>query len=118
MGVSFGAQVIDETSMRAIWTYFALSLLVIAFAAMAFTLTATDFEAGITMAIAFFANAAPVYEALVPPSFATDPANQVWPQLLALPASAKWSAIVVMTLGRLEVMVVFAVLNLRYWMRR
>ena len=78
----FGAQVIDETSMRAIWTYFALSLLVIAFAAMAFTLTATDFEAGITMAIAFFANAAPVYEALVPPSFATDPANQVWPQLL------------------------------------
>ena len=104
--------------MRAIWTYFALSLLVIAFAAMAFTLTATDFEAGITMAIAFFANAAPVYEALVPPSFATDPANQVWPQLLALPASAKLSAIVVMTLGRLEVMVVFAVLNLRYWMHR
>jgi len=114
----FGPQVIDEKSMRAIWTYFALSLLIIAFAAMAFTLYATDFEGGITMAIAFFSNAAPVYEALVPPSFVTDPENQVWPQFIAMPVSAKLAGIAIMTLGRLEVMIVFAVLNLRYWMSR
>lgn len=114
----FGRQTIEEESMRAIWTYFALSLLVIAMAALALTLTAASFEGGITLAVAFFANAGPVYDALIPLSYATDPGNAVWPQIAALPVLAKLAAIVIMTLGRLEVMVVFAVLNLRYWMSR
>lgn len=114
----FGKQVIDDASMRAIWTYFALSLLMIALAAMALTFTATEFEGGITMAIAFFSNAGPVYEALIPVSYTTEPANQAWPQFAALPVSAKLTGIVVMTLGRLEVMIVFAILNIRYWMSR
>lgn len=114
----FGKQIIDEAGMGAIWTYFVLSLLVIATGAMALTLTATDFEAGATLAISLFANAGPVYEALIPPAFATDPSNEAWPQLASLSASAKLAAILVMTLGRLEVMVVFAVLNIRYWMYR
>ncbi|KGF66994.1 hypothetical protein LL06_24860 [Hoeflea sp. BAL378] len=114
----FGRHVIDEQSMRAIWTYFALSLLIIAVSAMALTFTATGFDGGIAMAVAFFANAGPVYEALMPPVYTTEPLNQVWPHLAAMPASAKLAAIVVMTLGRLEVMVVFAVLNVRYWINR
>ncbi len=114
----FGRYLIDEKSMRAIWTYFALSLLVIAFAALVFTLTATDFEAGVTIAIALFSNAGPVYEALTPPVFATDPDNGAWPTLTVMTASAKLAGIVLMTLGRLEVMVVFAVLNVRYWLTR
>jgi trk system potassium uptake protein TrkH len=114
----FGRYLVDEPSMRAIWTYFALSLLIIAAAAMAFTLTATDFEAGITIAIAMFSNAGPVYDALVPAPFATDPTNVAWPHMAAMPPTAKIAGIVVMTLGRLEVMVVFAVLNLRYWLNR
>lgn len=118
INLRFGSQIIDEPSMRAIWTYFALSLLVICAAAMALTLTATNFEGGITMAVAFFANAGPVYDALIPPSYATDPGNQVWPQIAALPVMAKLAAIATMTLGRLEVMVIFAVLNIRYWMNR
>jgi trk system potassium uptake protein TrkH len=48
----------------------------------------------------------------------TAPENQVWPQFQSLPVSAKISAVVIMTLGRLEVMIVFAVLNIRYWMSR
>jgi len=118
MTLRFGSQTIDEQSMRAIWTYFALSLLVIAMAAMALTMFAASSEGGITMAVAFFANAGPVYDALIPPSYATDPGNQAWPQIAALPATAKLAAIATMTLGRLEVMVVFAVLNIRYWMSR
>ncbi|MBC7280465.1 potassium transporter TrkG [Hoeflea sp.] len=114
----FGRHTIDEESMRAIWTYFALSMLIIAFASLAFTLSAAHFEGGITMAVAFFANAGPVYEAMIPLAYATDPANDVWPQFAAMSASAKLAAIAVMTLGRLEVMVVFAVLNVRYWMTR
>ncbi|GAB5460974.1 MULTISPECIES: potassium transporter TrkG [Hoeflea] len=114
----FGRQVINENSMRAIWTYFSLSLLIVAFSAMALTFEATDFEGGLTMAIAFFSNAGPVYEALIPPAYVTAPENQVWPQFQALPVSAKISAVVIMTLGRLEVMIVFAVLNIRYWMSR
>ncbi|WP_339764377.1 potassium transporter TrkG [uncultured Hoeflea sp.] len=114
----FGRQIIDEKSMQAIWTYFSLSLLIVAFGAMALTLETTDFEGGITMAIAFFSNAGPVYEALIPPSYVTDPANQLWPQFQAMPVSAKITAVVIMTLGRMEVMIVFAVLNVRYWMSR
>jgi trk system potassium uptake protein TrkH len=114
----FGRYLIDETSMRAIWTYFALSLLVIAFSALIFTFTATDFEAGVTVAIALFSNAGPVYEALTPPVFTTEPVNGIWPSLTAMPASAKLAGLVLMTLGRLEVMVVFAVLNVRYWLTR
>ena len=70
------------------------------------------------MAVAFFANAGPVYDAMIPLAYATEPANEAWPQFAAMPMSAKLAAIVVMTLGRLEVMVVFAVLNVRYWMNR
>ncbi|OCW58185.1 potassium transporter TrkG [Hoeflea olei] len=114
----FGRHIIDEQSMRAIWTYFALSLLIIAATSMAFTFTAAGFEGGIALSAAFFSNAGPVYEALIPPVYATDPLNQEWPQLSALPASAKLVAIAAMTLGRLEVMVIFTVLNIRYWMQR
>ena len=114
----FGRQIIEETSMRAIWTYFTLSLLIIALAAMGLSFSATDFEGGITMAIALFSNAGPVYEALIPPSYATAPDNQLWPQYGAMPVSAKLTSIAVMTLGRLEVMIVFAVLNIRYWLSR
>jgi trk system potassium uptake protein TrkH len=114
----FGRHIINEKSMQAIWTYFSLSLLIVAFGAMALTLETTDFEGGITMAIAFFSNAGPVYEALIPPSFVTEPANQLWPQFQAMPVSAKITAVVLMTLGRMEVMIVFAVLNVRYWMSR
>lgn len=114
----FGRYLIDEVSMRAIWTYFALSLLVIACAALIFTLAATDFEAGITMAISLFSNAGPVYEAVIPPAFTTDPGNEIWPHFAAMPASAKLAGILLMTLGRLEVLVFFAVLNLRYWFTR
>lgn len=114
----FGRQIIDEKSMRAIWTYFSLSLLIVAFGAMALTLEAADFEGGITMAIAFFSNAGPVYEALIPQAYVTEPANHAWPQFQAMPVSAKITAVVIMTLGRMEVMIVFAVLNVRYWMSR
>ena len=114
----FGRQIIEERSMRAIWTYFSLSLLIVAFGAMALTFEATDFEGGVTMAISFFSNAGPVYEALIPPSYITSPDNQVWPQFQAMPVSGKITAIVMMTLGRLEVMIVFAVLNVRYWISR
>ena len=55
---------------------------------------------------------------MIPLAYATEPANEAWPQFAAMPMSAKLAAIVVMTLGRLEVMVVFAVLNVRYWMNR
>ena len=104
--------------MRAIWTYFSLALLIIAFGAMALTFEATDFEGGMAMAIAFFSNAGPVYDALIPAAYITTPDNQVWPQFAAMPDSAKLSGIVLMTLGRLEIMIVFAVLNVRYWLSR
>jgi len=70
------------------------------------------------MAIAFFSNAGPVYEALIPQAYVTEPANHAWPQFQAMPVSAKITAVVIMTLGRMEVMIVFAVFNVRYWMSR
>lgn len=114
----FGRYQIDEPGMQAIWTYFALSLLVVAAASLVLSLTATGFEAGIAMAIALFSNAGPVYDALVPQAIASDPANQAWPTMAEMPAAAKLAGIMIMTLGRLEVMVIFAVFNLRYWLNR
>jgi len=116
--VRFGRFSVNEESMRAIWAYFVLTLAVISFSTIGFSLTATGFDAAASLAIAFFANAGPIYEAFIPPNFVTEPANDVWPALAALPPAAKIIAIVTMTLGRLEVLVLFAVLNVRYWLNR
>ena len=69
------------------------------------------------MSVAFFSNASPVYDALRP--IASEAVLHDWPAFQALPYQITYLlAILLMTIGRLEVLVIFAVLNVRYWYNR
>ncbi|MEX3009041.1 hypothetical protein [Hoeflea sp. TYP-13] len=115
--LKFGDLAIDRPSMQAIWTYFIIAILVVGTGAMLIALTATGFEAAIVMSVAFFSNASPVYDALRP--IASDTTLSNWPAFQSLPhAVTYFLAILIMTIGRLEVLVIFAVLNVRYWYNR
>lgn len=114
----FGSHILDEESLRAVWSAVILSLLVITVGAFFFTLEAADFEAGLALSIALFSNAGPVYEAVTPAIYSTDPSNDIWPAISELPLITKLAGIVIMTFGRLEVLIVFAVFNVRYWLTR
>ncbi|MEO9457880.1 MAG: potassium transporter TrkG [Lentilitoribacter sp.] len=114
----FGDVVIDEQKMGAIWSHFILSLIVIGAGAFIISIFGYSFEAAITLAISLFSNAAPVYDALTPPLVDLTGDQLSWPPL---DASENYSYILfsmLMLIGRLEVIVVFAVLNIRYWIDR
>ena len=112
----FGDELIRRDSMQAIWTFFIIAVLVIGLGAALIALTATGFEAAIVLAVSLFSNAGPVYDALRP--VASDAVMQ-WPTFHELPSRLTYLfGIVIMTVGRLEVLVVFAVLNLKYWYTR
>jgi len=114
--LKFGDTAIGRDSMQAIWTYFIVAILVIGLGAMLIAMTASGFEAAIVLAVALFSNASPVYDALRPVS---SEASQSWPVFSALPNHVTYLlGIVLMTVGRLEVLVVLAVLNVRYWYNR
>lgn len=114
----FGTYRLDEDSLRAVWSAVVLSLLVVIAGAFFFTLEAADFEAGMALSVALFSNAGPVYEAVTPVIYTAEPGNDVWPRIAELPVVTKLAGIAIMTLGRLEVLVVFAVLNPRFWLTR
>ena len=112
----FGDEVIKRESMQAIWTYFIIAVLVVGLGAALIALTATGFEAAIVLAVSLFSNASPVYDALRPVT--ADTASH-WPTFQELPSRLTYLfAIIIITVGRLEVLVVFAVLNLKYWYTR
>lgn len=114
----FGDAVIDEHKMGAIWSHFILSLIVIGTGAFIISCFGYSFEAASALAISLFSNAAPVYEALTPAFVDLSQNNNGW---YSLTNSVPFSHILfsfLMIIGRLEVIVVFAVLNLRYWLAR
>lgn len=112
----FGDLAINRDSMQAIWTYFIIAVLVIGLGSMLIALTATGFEAAIFMSVSLFSNASPIYEALRPPTGVT---IEAWPHFRELPNPVTYFlGILIMTIGRLEVLVIFAVLNIRFWYNR
>ena len=115
--LKFGGLTVDRAAMQTIWSYFVITLLVVGVGAMLITLTATGFEAAIVMSVAFFSNAGPVYDALRP--VVSETVLNDWPVFHAMPNRIIYlPAILLMTIGRLEVLVIFAVLNVKYWYNR
>lgn len=117
----FGRQHIPDADIRAVWSYFVLAILCVATGTVIISLSAADFEGGLAMAVSFFSGASPLYEALRPPGEAIalaegDPTG--WPPFTHLPPTALLMAILLMTIGRLEVLIVFAVVNISYWLKR
>jgi trk system potassium uptake protein len=80
------------------------TMLVLSFSGMAFA-------PAMTAGVAALSNVGPIYGA------GPDPAAP-WPPITALPAPALAILAVAMILGRIEVLALFAVLNIAYWRRR
>lgn len=107
-----------ESDIRAIWSYFVIALMCIAFGMTTITLSAAYFEGGLALAVSVFSSAGPVYDALRPAAEELAGAAGGWPSFAAFPAAAVVPAVLLMTVGRLEVLLVFAVVNLNYWLKR
>ena len=109
-----GRPVADET-LRAIWAYFVFAVLFILLGAFGLTLGPFNFEAAFKASTALFVSAGPLYAALTP---AAGVAEAGWPLFTEIDAPFLLWSCVIMLLGRLEILVVFAALNIRFWMGR
>jgi trk system potassium uptake protein TrkH len=114
----FSGQPIAEESIRATWAYFVLVILSVAAGTVLITISAANFEGGLALAVSFFSSAGPVYDALRPVTEGVPGAASGWPSFAELPATAVIPAVLLMTIGRLEVLIVFAVVNISYWRKR
>ena len=114
--MKFGEASIEISSINAIWSYFIIAVVIIGSGSVLVALSGLSFEASIVFVVSLFSNAGPVYEALRP--VAADPSGD-WPVYAALPSGITYFlATLVMFIGRLEVLVVLAVFNIRYWYNR
>ena len=94
--------------MKAILSYLFVSLLILMGSVLLLSLSLPDFQAAITAAIAAFSNIGALYAAGWHDAV-------TWTPYAEFDAFAKLVFMVTMILGRLEVLVVFAVFNLSYW---
>lgn len=114
----FGDVAIDPTKMSAIWSNFILSIMCVATGALMVSTFGFNFEAAMTLSIALFSNAVPVYDALIPPLANINGGNDGWIAIQASQTASYYAFTCLMLIGRLEVILIFAVFNLRYWMSR
>lgn len=114
----FGDVAIDETKMSAIWSNFILSMMCVATGSLVIATFGFHFEAALTLSIALFSNAVPVYDALIPALSNISGGNDGWIAIDASQSLAYYAFTMLMLIGRLEVILVFAVFNMRYWMSR
>ena len=113
--LSVGGRSVPDATLGAIWAYFVFAVAFVALAAFGLALGPFGFEAAFKAAVALFTNAGPLYDALVPQAAGAD---EGWPAFAELSAPLlAWSAFV-MLLGRLEILVVFAALNIHFWTGR
>lgn len=113
MSARFGSQSFDVTMIRAIWSYFVASIVVIAGGALLVSPSAVDFEAALVATVSAFSGAGPIYEAGWAP-----PGSPPWPGWEAFDPPAKLVLVAVMLAGRVEVLAVVALFSLRYWRGR
>ena len=104
----FGSVPYSLDMMKAILGSLFVALLTLIAATALLATALPNFESAITAAIAAFSNIGPLYSAGW-----IDPV--AWPAYPDFDPLAKLVMIVTMILGRLEVLVVFATLNLAYW---
>ena len=113
--LSVGGRPVEDGVLGAIWAYFVFAVSFVALAAFGLALGPFNFEAAFKAGVALFTNAGPLYDAMMPP---TAGAAEGWPAFRDLGAPLlAWSAFI-MLLGRLEILVVFAALNIRFWTGR
>jgi trk system potassium uptake protein TrkH len=109
----FGTQDYNIDLMKAIWSFFTVMILTIAFFSIAVAASGIPFEAALSATIAAFATAGPVYET----GWAA-PGAEAWPAYSDFTTTGKLALILTMILGRLEVLVLLALISTKYWFNR
>ncbi len=109
----FGSQVYESGLLRAIWGYFTVAIISLSTFTILLNLSGMDFNASLMSAVASFSNAGPVYNS----AWAVQ-GDIGWPAYADLGAAPKLMLMCLMILGRLEVLAVLAVLNVKYWLKR
>ena len=110
-----GGRSVAEETLHAIWAYFVFAVAFLLLATFALAMGPFNFEAGFNAAASLFTSAGPLYDALRPPTLGT---GEGWPSFADLSAPYLLLSCFIMLLGRLEILIVFAVLNIRFWMGR
>ncbi len=98
---------------KAIWSYFIVAIASLSIGVVALNMSGISFKPSLVAAIAAFSNAGPVYNS----AWAAhgDPA---WLAYVDFATPTKSILMVLMILGRIEVLVLLGSLNLKYWLRR
>ncbi|MEP1208311.1 MAG: potassium transporter TrkG [Rhizobiaceae bacterium] len=109
----FGSEQFDLELMKAIWSFFVAAILVLAIGTVFLATTGIPFEGALTAAVAAFTTAGPVYDAGWSVAVGQD-----WPLLSEFSDPAKFAMIVLMLLGRLEVIAVIGLFSIQYWRNR
>ena len=105
-----GGEAYSNRTMKAVWSFFTVAILSVIFGSLILALDATSFEAALMASVASFSNIGPVYS----PEW-IDSQNKIWPEIWELSGLSKITMCVIMILGRLEVLVIFAALNRTFW---
>ncbi len=106
----FGTGEHDIDLMKAIWSFFLAAILVIGVGTILIAASGIEFEAALTATIVNFSTAGPVYN-----SGWAAPDSPDWPPYWEFSQASKWILIVVMLLGRLEVLVAVGLFSVKYW---
>lgn len=109
----FGTEQFDLELMKSIWSYFVAAILILAAGSIFLATTGIPFEGALTAAIAAFTTAGPVYNAGWSVAVGQD-----WPLLSEFTDPAKVALIILMVMGRLEIIAVLALFSTQYWRSR
>ncbi|TLP49176.1 TrkH family potassium uptake protein [Cohaesibacter sp. CAU 1516] len=109
-GGRIGRSAFTVRLLKAIWSSFLLSMILIAVVAGMVTYDIGHFDGGLVAAISSFSNIGPLY---------TTGWSQVgaWPAYYDMDLIVKYALIVTMVLGRIEIIVLLGALNLNFWRR-
>lgn len=101
----------SDISINTVWTVLISAIIVIMVGTICLAGTGLSFSAAFSASIAYFANAGPIYPALTPPLGSDDQ----WLGYRDMTQSAHSIGMILMLLGRLEIIVFLASLNPKYW---
>lgn len=109
----FGSQAYDANLLQAIWAYFTVAILVLSLFTIILNMTGLEFNASLVAALSAFSNIGPLYNNTWAPQGGLE-----WPIFADLSFWAKATLMLLMVLGRIEILAVLAMLNVKYWLRR
>ncbi len=104
----FGSQPYDLTLMKAIWANLVVSLAVMIVSALLLAIQMPGFDTAMVAAVSAFSNIGPLYS----PEWLIGPH---WPAYADFSPFTQLVMAATMILGRIEVIVLFAALNVAYW---